>query len=91
MIALRAGDVETARRHLIESGKTPGSPQLNSFGPNMSLAKELLEHGERKVVLEYLDLLEVFWQGDRPLQTLLGWRGMIERGKLPDFGANLIY
>ena len=25
---------------------TPGSPQLNSFGPNMSFAKDLLERSE---------------------------------------------
>lgn len=45
-IALTQGDVAEAKTRLLAAGKTPGSPQLNSFGPNMMLAKELLELGE---------------------------------------------
>lgn len=41
-VALRRGDLEAARSRLRSSGNTPGSPQLNSFGPNMSLARDLL-------------------------------------------------
>ncbi|WP_298861940.1 hypothetical protein [uncultured Gimesia sp.] len=41
-IAIAADDVEAAKQYLINAGKTSGSPQLNSFGPDMSLAKELL-------------------------------------------------
>jgi hypothetical protein len=41
-VALRRGDLEAARSRLLSSGNTPGSPQLNSFGPNMSLARDLL-------------------------------------------------
>jgi len=52
-ISLAADDIEQAKERLIEAGKTPGSPQLNSFGPNMTLAKELLQKGEKGVVLEY--------------------------------------
>ena len=61
-IALGSGDVAEAKRYLLESGKTIGSPQLNSFGPNMTLAKELLERGERQVVLDYFKLCAVFWK-----------------------------
>jgi hypothetical protein len=32
-LALLDGDVERAKRHLIEAGKTPGSAPLRSFGP----------------------------------------------------------
>ena len=59
-VALRRGDVESAKKHLIQAGKTIGSPQLNSFGPSMVLAKELLEKGESGTVLVYLDLCEAF-------------------------------
>lgn len=37
-VALRRGDIEAAKRELLEAGKTPESPQLNSLGPNRSLA-----------------------------------------------------
>jgi hypothetical protein len=88
-IALREGHVEDAKKFLLAAGGTPGSPQLNSFGPNMSLANDLLEFGERDVVLEYFDLCRKFWaMGDSKLTT---WSDDIRVGKVPDFGANLVY
>ena len=42
-IALREGQIEKAKDYLIGAGKSPGSPQMDTFGPNMSLAKDLLE------------------------------------------------
>jgi hypothetical protein len=91
MAALRSGDLERARQGLLAAGKTPGSPQLNSFGPNMRLALELLQRGERAVVLEYLRLCASFWESDQKYGQLKRWARMIEAGKLPDFGANLVY
>lgn len=41
-LALLSGDTEKAKSHLLAAGRTPGSPQLNSFGPNMTLAKALV-------------------------------------------------
>ena len=86
-LALKAGDIEGAKRHLLEAGQSTGSPQLNSFGPNMLLAKELLEKGEKDVVQEYFDLCSKFW--DR--EELNEWEAVIEKGQIPDFGANLRY
>ena len=60
-VALRQNDLEAARMYLLESGKTPGSPQLNSFGPRFILDRELLEKGEKVVVLEHLELVSKFW------------------------------
>ena len=59
-VALASSDIASAKAYLLESGKTIGSPQLNSFGPNMTLAKELIEKGEREVVLEYFSLCAKF-------------------------------
>jgi hypothetical protein len=88
-IALRDGNIVAAKEYLIAAGKTPGSPQLDSFGPNMTLAKELLEKGERDVVLAYLNLCAQFWKmGDSDLKN---WRATIKGGGVPDFGANLNY
>jgi tetratricopeptide (TPR) repeat protein len=88
-VALREGDLERAKWHLIESGKTKGSPVLGSFGPNMSLAKDLLEAGERAVVLEYLEQCGKFWK--RGASALAQWRDEITEGHIPWFGANLDY
>ncbi|MCA9109978.1 MAG: hypothetical protein KDA52_08535 [Planctomycetaceae bacterium] len=88
-IALAADDLDTAKVRLIEAGKTPGSPQLNSFGPNMTLAKELLQKGEKDVVLEYFELCSKFW--GRGETRLAEWSALVEDDKIPDFRANLNY
>jgi tetratricopeptide (TPR) repeat protein len=59
--ALRQGNLEEAKQYLLKAGKSPGSPQLNSFGPQFTFARELLEKGEKSVVIEYLDLIGEFW------------------------------
>lgn len=89
-VALRRGDVPSARVALLASGRTPGSPQLNSFGPNMTLAKGLLEAGERDVVLQYFDLCSVFWSSD-VRGSLPFWAATVREGRIPDFGAHLLY
>ena len=88
-IALASNDIEQAKKRLIEAGKTPGSPQLDSFGPNMSLAKELLEKGEKDIVLEYFELCSKFWKRARHLRKLNKWSAEVKEGKIPDFGPNL--
>jgi hypothetical protein len=88
-IALQHGDVSGAKKHLLAAGETPGSPQLNSFGPNMTLAKELLEKGERDAVLTYLQSCKSFWEtGSSQLQD---WIATVKAGGMPDFGGNLLY
>jgi len=86
-IALTLDDLEEAKKRLINAGKTPGSPQLNSFGPNMTLAKELLQKGEKDVVLKYLDLCSKFWKSGK--DRLHKWSVVVKDGKIPDFGPNL--
>ncbi len=88
-IYLRQNRIEDAKKYLRLAGLTPGSPQLNSFGPNMSLAKDLLEIGEREVVVEYLDFCKRFWQ--MGFGKLDYWTAQVRAGELPDFGANLTY
>jgi tetratricopeptide (TPR) repeat protein len=88
-VALRRGDVAAAVDHLLAAGRTEGSPQLNSYGPNMALAAELLEHDERDAVLEYFDLCRGFWSLHRP--DLDRWAETVEQGRSPDFGANLTF
>jgi hypothetical protein len=86
-IALASNDIEQAKKRLINAGKTPGSPQLNSFGPSMALAKELLQKGEKDVVLEYFELCSKFWRTEK--DRLNKWSAEVKEGKIPDFGPNL--
>ena len=85
-IAVREGRMDDAKRHLIESVRTPGARQMD-YGPNMSLAKDLLEKGERQAVLDYFAVCRKFWNYGR----LDEWSQQVKEGKIPDFGANLAY
>jgi hypothetical protein len=88
-LSFREGDVESAKQYLIASGKTQGSPNLGSFGPNMSLAKELLERGEQETVLRYFELCRKFWNSHG--EVLDRWTEDVRAGRNPQFGANLVY
>jgi hypothetical protein len=88
-VALHQGSVDAAKAYLLAAGKTPGSPQLNSFGPNMSLAKALFEAGEHQAVLTFFDECSAFWKMDRG--KLRQWADQVNSNRLPDFGANLVY
>lgn len=85
----RDKNVALAKSSLLASAQTPGSPQLNSFGPNMSLAKDLLALGERDVVLDYFTLCRKFWKFSPG--KLDEWTATVKGGGTPDFGANLVY
>jgi hypothetical protein len=88
-LALLDGDVEEAKRRLAEAGRLGGSPTRSSFGPNMSLAHDLLLAGEREAVLDFLKACEAFWPDHE--DELAEWTMYIEAGRLPDFGANMNY
>ena len=88
-VALEEGKLDQACSDLHASAQTRGSPQLNSFGPNMQLAERLLDVGRRDAVLEYLDSCHAFWEmGEAKLDT---WMADIRRGKAPAFEANLAF
>lgn len=89
-VALRRRDIESAKHHLLAAAAVTGSPGLDSFGPNMLLAKELLEIGEREVVLDYFARISQFWKGGCD-GSLDDWAAVIRRGEVPQFGANLSY
>lgn len=82
-------DLQLASEFLIKAGSTPGSPQLNSFGPNMTLASVLIENGETSAVIRYFDLVGEFWQLERG--RLDNWSASAQDGRVPNFGTNLHY
>ncbi len=93
--APRAGNRDEARRALLAASATPGSPQLDSYGPNFELAREMLGKGEKDVVIQYLDLVGKFWGHDDPKRPqysalaarhaalLAKWKQEIREGKIP--------
>ena len=96
-VALREGKLDEAKKHLLAAGHTPGSPQLNSFGPDFILARELAEKGERDTVIAFLDLVARFWanpDGETEpnskrvasdnLKQLESWKDQLRAGKVPD-------
>jgi len=96
-VALREGKLDEAKKHLLAAGHTPGSPQLNSFGPDFILARELAEKGEYDTVIAFLDLVARFWANPdgrtRPnskrvasdnLKQLESWKKQLRAGKVPD-------
>jgi len=85
-IALWSDDVATAKHHLIESGRIE-DPDYDD--PSMALAKELLEAGEREVVLEYFQLCGTFWEDDEG--QLANWTSIVEEGEIPEFDTYFLY
>ena len=83
LLALNEGDQTKAITELRESGTTPGSPQLKSFGPTMQLAKALLRNGQTDAVLEYLNECRVFWEMGGTWLDL--WERKIREGQVPNF------
>ena len=86
-LALKNGELDRAEDFLLASGRTPGYCTLNSFGPNMSLAHQLLTRGRQSVVLKYFELCRKFWPDPR----LDEWIRSVRAGDVPHFGPNMIY
>jgi hypothetical protein len=60
-VARLRDDLESASGELALAGRTRGSPQLNSFGPDLELAQILLDAGRTGAVLDYLTECKRFW------------------------------
>jgi serine/threonine protein kinase len=82
-VAVVDGRIEDAVKHLLAAGSTSGSPVLNSFGPNMALASDLLKLGERAAVLEYFELCKTFWK--LGTDRLDDWTALVRAGRTPTF------
>ena len=96
-IAFSRGDVAEAKKRLLASAESQGSPQLNSFGPDFKLARELAEKGEREAVIAFLDAVARFWANpdertetnskriaNEHLKQLESWKKQLRAGEVPD-------
>ncbi len=88
-LALLNDNVEAAEKYLLLSGRiTNGQPTI--WGPNMTLARELLKRDRSKIVLQFLEEVKHFWRPDcHGPEIAEKWAAMILAGKLPDY--NLTY
>jgi hypothetical protein len=89
LMALDKGDVQQAKRELLMAGKSPKAGVISSFGPNMSLAKRLLEAGEQETVLLFLKYCKGFWFFPCRLFFSRKWKGDILAGKIPNFEVHV--
>lgn len=87
LIALNKNDLESAKSYLILAGKTPGSPQLDTYGPNMILARELLVKGEKDTVIRYFELCRHFWDDNG---RLVFWAEKVKKDMMPTFDNRLL-
>lgn len=89
-IALLRGDVKQAEMLLLQSARiTPGSTAA-IFGPNMTLALELLKRQRTGAVLLFLNEWSKIWRGSNRAK-LVEWTTAIRNGAIPNFGANLLF
>ena len=77
-LELRRNNEERAIHYLMESTKTEGSPVLGSFGPDMTLIRELYKRGRKDAVLEYLEKIKSFWNTNDSLEYINIWKIMIK-------------
>jgi hypothetical protein len=89
LVAFDEGNIAGAKEHLQEAAEWNGRtyPVLVSFGPNMLLAKKLIEVGERGTVIQYFDLCAKFWE--RENGRLEKWKSVVNSGAMPDFGGSV--
>jgi hypothetical protein len=84
-VALLTDDLAGGKQYLLDSSKPEAARDVSISGPTMVLAKELLEKGERDVVVQYLENCVLLWP--RGEGTLRNWIADIQRGKTPNFGT----
>lgn len=82
LISLKNGNADAAAVYLREAGKSTGSPQLDSFGPELDLANELLRQGRVEAVQSYLKDIQKFWKTDNG--QVAGWLAAIDAGEKPE-------
>ena len=84
-LALLNGDLRSAEQYLLASG----GAQTSFLLPNLSLASELLKHGDlqtRLVVLQFIEKIKTFWP--IPPKNFQQWEADITAGKMPNFQSN---
>jgi hypothetical protein len=77
-LAYRSGNKEATYKYLLEAADTETSPVLSSFGPDKTLIRELYKNGDKKVVLDYLQKIQSFWNDDDAMEYINTWEKMMK-------------
>lgn len=88
-IALDEGNADEARDHLLAAARTGGAPLRRFGGPDMALARKLLDRGQVTIVVQYLELCLDLWE--RGEEDVRDWIALIEAGRTPDFDHNFVF
>lgn len=81
LVSFENNDIISARNHLNKSSKTPGSPQLDSFGPVLILAQKMIEAGEIEPCKKFLKNCKKFWKMEDG--KISAWLLEIDNGHIP--------
>lgn len=87
-MALRDNDVSAAETYLLAAGRAKGDAALQRFGPNLALAKALLEKGRNDTVLEYFQLCRSFVTQNPKLDL---WIATLKGGAAPDLSREYLW
>lgn len=90
-LSLHENKIFDAIQNLQLAGRTIPSPTLRNFGPNMLLAKELLQRKQKQAVLDYLEACRKIWTSQLGEEKIPQWKNAIQQGRIPNFGANLVF
>jgi hypothetical protein len=89
LVALnRDNNLDSAKAYLLSAAKTRGSPLLDRWGPNLALAKALLDKGQAETVLEYFQLCKGFVTKSPRLDD---WIAMLKGGRVPDLSHEYLW
>ncbi|MCF6317930.1 MAG: hypothetical protein L3J83_01430 [Proteobacteria bacterium] len=91
LMSYNEGNIDEARKYLLKSGKSNGSPQLDTFGPDLELANLLLKEGHQEDTKIYLTNIKKFWEIDNGV--VADWIQQIDSGEIPElskFGQYII-
>jgi len=89
LIALKNDDIAGAGTYLLAAATTKGkSIILDRWGPNLALARALLDKGQNDVVLEYFQLCKTFVTKNPKLDD---WIAMLKSGRAPDLSNEYLW
>jgi hypothetical protein len=88
LIALKNDDIAGAGTYLLAAARTKGRSILDRWGPNLALAKAMLDRGQNDIVLEYFQLCKSFVTKNPKLDD---WIAMLKGGRAPDLSHEYLW